>query len=109
MSTNVIAEIKKNPRRRFSAEEKIRIVMEGIRGETPTTQLCRRENISPAIYYRWSKEFLEAGKNGLTRETKRSATDEEVKRLRHDNEQLKVALAEMHLEVIRYKKSLGVL
>ena len=109
MPNDIITEIKKNTRRRFSAEENIRIVMEGIRGEIPTAQLCRRENISPAIYYRWSKEFLEAGKNGLTRETKHSATDEEVKRLRHDNEQLKVALAEMHLEVIRYKKSLGIL
>ena len=107
MSKDVIKEIKKNTRRRFTAEEKIRIVLEGLRGEISTSQLCRQEQISPAIYYRWSKEFLEAGKNGLTRETKRSATDDEVKRLRQANEQLKVALAEVHMEVIKYKKSLG--
>jgi len=108
MPQNVVKEIKKKTRRHFTAEEKIRIVLEGLRGEIPTNELCRREQISPVVYYKWSKQFLEAGKNGLTRATKRSATDFEVKRLKLDNEGLKVALAEVHMELIRYKKSLGI-
>jgi transposase len=78
-----------------------------LRGEIPVNTLCRREGISPSIYYRWSKNFLEAGKNGLTRDTKRDATTDEVKRLKEENATLKKALAESVLDIMRYKKSLG--
>ena len=71
---NVVQQIRRATRRRFSSEEKIRIVLEGLRGEFPVTELCRREGISSALYYRWSKAFLDAGKNGLVRDTKRDAT-----------------------------------
>ncbi len=70
-------------------------------------ELARREKISPAQYYKWSKQFLEAGKNALTRETSRNATDDEVRDLRDENDRLKIALAEAHIDVIKYKKSIG--
>lgn len=104
---NIVREIKRATRRRFSAEEKIRIVIEGLRGEISVSELCRREGIAPTVYYRWSKGFLEAGKNGLTRDTRRDATAQEVKRLRRENADLKKALAEAILDVQKYKKSLG--
>jgi transposase len=104
---NVVQQIKKATRKRFSADEKIRIVLEGLRGQIPISELCRREGISAATYHKWAKDFLEAGKNGLTLETRRSATSEEVKQLRAQNDGLKQALAEATLEVIKYKKSLG--
>ena len=103
----IVSQIKRATRRKFSAEEKIRIVLEGLRGEIPISQLCRREGIAASIYYKWSKEFLEAGKNGLTRETLRDATSEEVKRLKVENNDLKKAVAELTLDVIKYKKTLG--
>jgi transposase len=106
-SKDVITQIKKATRRKFSADEKIRIVLEGLRGEQPISEICRREGIAASIYYKWSKAFLEAGKNGLTRDTLRDATSEEVKRLKAENEDLKKALAESMLDVIKYKKSLG--
>ena len=106
-STNVVAQIKKATRRKFSADEKIRIVLEGLRGEVPISELCRREGIAASIYYKWSKAFLEAGKNGLTKDTLRDATSEEVKRLKAENQQLKESLADSILETQRYKKSLG--
>ena len=68
MTTDVIKQIRRATRRRFTAEEKIRIVLEGLRGEIPVTELCRQEGIQPSIYYKWSKAFLDSGKNGLTRE-----------------------------------------
>lgn len=105
--SDVVREIRRATRRNFSADEKIRIVLDGLRGETPISEICRREGIQPSIYYRWSKQFLEAGKNGLTRETARNATDDEVRDLKSENEQLKLALADAHLTVLRYKKSLG--
>lgn len=104
---NVVKEIRKATRRRFSAEEKIRVVLEGLRGEVPTSELCRREGIATTLYYRWSKAFLEAGKNGLTRDTKRDATSDEVRRLKEENADLKKAVAELVLDVQRHKKSLG--
>ena len=103
----VVRQIRKATRRRFSAEEKIRIVLEGLRGEVPIADLCRREGIASSIYYKWSKAFLDAGKNGLTLDTRRDATSEEVKRLKDENADLKKALAESMLELTRYKKSLG--
>jgi transposase len=107
MARDVVAEIRRATRRKFKAEEKIRIVLEGLRGEISVSQLCRRESISPALYYQWSKAFLEAGKNGLTVDTKRDATKAEVERLKQENEALKKALAETMLDVQRLKKSLG--
>ena len=104
---NVVAQIRKATRRKFSAEEKIRIVLEALRGEISISELCRRESIAVSVYYKWSKEFLQAGKNGLTKETLRDATSDEVKRLKSENQQLKESLAEAILEVQRYKKSLG--
>jgi|TARA_B100001971_G_C18070182_1_gene472669 transposase len=107
MAKNIINQIRKATRRKFSAEEKIRIVLEGLRGEIPISELARREGIAPSVYYRWSKAFLEAGKNGLTKDTHRDATTDEVRRLKGDNEALKQALAESVLDVQRLKKSLG--
>ena len=107
MSSNVVTQIRRATRRRFSAEEKIRVVVEGLRGEIPVSELCRREGISPSIYYRWSKAFLEAGKNGLTRDTRRDATSDEVRHLKEENATLKQALAEAILDVQKFKKSLG--
>ena len=107
MANDVVKEIRRATRRKFSAEEKIRIVLEGLRGEIPVTELCRREAIQPSIYYKWSKAFLESGKNGLTRDTHRDATTDEVRRLKDENDQLKRAVAESALEVQRLKKSLG--
>jgi transposase len=78
MARDVVEEIRRATRRKFRAEDKIRIVLEGLRGEIPVSQLCRRESISPAPYYKWSKAFLEAGKNGLTVDTKRDATKGEI-------------------------------
>jgi transposase len=107
MAKNVVKEIRRATRRKFSAEEKIRIVLEGLRGEVPISDVCRREGIAPTLYYRWSKTFLDSGKNGLTRDTQRDATSNEVRNLKEENDSLKRALAESILDVKRYKKSLG--
>ena len=107
MARNLVKEIRKATRRKFSAEEKIPIVLEGLRGEIPVSDICRREGIAPTLYYRWSKAFLDSGKNGLTRDTQRDASSEEVRRLKEENDSLKRALAESVLDVQRYKKSLG--
>ena len=108
MSKN-LREIKKATKRKFTAEQKIRIVLEGLRNEVSVSEICRREGIANVTYYKWSKEFLEAGKNGLTLETKRSATTDEVKNLRQENADLRRAASEQMLENIRLKKSLGIL
>jgi len=104
---DVVKQIRKATRRKFSAEDKIRIVLEGLRAEIPISELCRREGIAASIYYKWSKAFLESGKNGLTRSVLRDATTDEVKRLKTENEDLKKAVAELMLDNMRYKKSLG--
>ena len=104
---NVVKEIRRRTRRQFSAEEKIRIVLEGLRAQVSVTELCRREGIAPTIFYKWSKAFLEAGKNGLTLDTRRSATTDEVRKLKDENDALKRAVAEEALEIQRLKKSLG--
>lgn len=106
-SKDLVTQIKKATRRKFSADEKIRIVLEGLRGEQSISEICRREGIAASIYYKWSKAFLEAGKNSLTRDTLRDTTREEVRNLKQENQQLKTSLAEDILEVHRYKKSLG--
>ena len=85
----MVREIRRHTRRRFSAEEKIRIVLEGLRGEEGIAALCRREGIAPNLYDRWSKEFLEAGKKRLLGDTTREATSTEVQDLRRENSQLK--------------------
>ena len=103
---STVRDIRRKTRRRFSAEEKIRIVLEGLRGEDSIRELCRREGIAPALYYKWSKDFLEAGKRRLSGDTQREATTSEVKDLRDENRQLKEAFAEMSLENRLLKKSL---
>jgi transposase len=84
-----VKNIRRRTRRKYSAEEKIRIVIEGLRGENTVAELCRREGINQNLYYKWSKEFLEAGKQRLAGDTKRQASSNEVKELRRDMEQLK--------------------
>jgi transposase len=100
-----IRNIKRKTRRKYSAEEKIRIVVEGLRGEETIAELCRREGIAESLYYSWSKEFMEAGKARLAGNTKRQATSSEVNELRQENEQLKQALAELLLQNRVLKKS----
>ena len=100
-----VRDIRRATRRRFSAEEKIRIVLEGLRGEDSIAELCRREKINQNLYYRWSKEFLEAGKKRLAGDTVREATSDEVKSLRSQASQLKELLAEMMIENRLLKKS----
>jgi transposase len=104
-SEKVVREIHRRTRRRFSAEEKIRIILEGLRGEESIAELCRREGLAPNLYYRWSKEFLEAGKKRLLGDTTREATAPEVKTLREENARLKQVLAETVLENRLLKKS----
>ena len=100
----VVREIHRQTRRRFSVEEKVRIVLEGLRGEQSVAELCRRESLAPNLYYRWSKEFLEAGKKRLLGDTTREATAPEVKALRDENGRLKQVLAETVLENRLLKK-----
>jgi transposase len=105
-SEAAVREIRRRARRRFSAEEKIRIVLEGLRGEESIAALCRREGIASNLYYRWSKEFLEAGKKRLNGDTVREATSDEVKVLRSENRELKEVVAELTLKNRVLKKSL---
>ena len=100
-------EIRRQSRRKFSAEEKIRIVLEGLKGETSISELCRREGIVSNLYYRWSKDFLEAGKKRLQGDTVREASSGEVTGLRAENEQLKQLVAELSLNNRLLKKSLS--
>jgi transposase len=102
----VVREIRRKTRRRYSAEERIRIVLEGLKGEESIAELCRREGISPNLYYKWSKEFLEAGKRRLMGDTKREATGGEVIELRNENTQLKLLVADLSLRNLTLKKSL---
>ena len=92
-------------RRKFPAEEKIRIVMEGIRAEVSVADLCRREGIHPTIYDKWLKDFMEAGKGRLRGDAKREATSNEVQDLRQENDRLKVLVADLSLENLTLKKS----
>src|ERR1700749_663991 len=100
-----VRNIRRATRRQYSAEEKIRIVLEGLRGEDSIAELCRKEGINQNLYYRWSKEFLEAGKKRLAGDTAREATSDEVKGLRTEAQQLKELLAEVLLENRLLKKS----
>src|SRR5262247_3565727 len=101
----VVKEIRRVTRRQFSAEEKIRIVLTGLRGEDSIAELCRREGIVENLYYRWSKEFLEAGKKRLAGDTARAATSDEVRDLRREAGALKEVVAELTLENRLLKKS----
>ncbi len=105
-SEAAVREIRRRTRRRFSVEEKIRIVLEGLRGEQSVAELCRREGIASNLYYRWSKDFLEAGKKRLSGDTVREATSNEGKVLRSENRELKEVVAEMTLKNRVLKKSL---
>jgi transposase len=101
-----VRNIRRKTRRKYTAEEKIRIVLEGLRGDLTIAELCRREGISENLYYRWSKDFLEAGKSRLVGDTKREASSKQVKTLRQENEQLKQLVAELALKNKVLKKSL---
>ena len=102
-----VREIRRKTRRRYSSEEKVRIVLEGVKGEESIAELCRREGISPNLYYTWSKEFLEAGKRRLQGDTKREATSGEVVALRQENGQLKQLVADLSLRNQVLKKNLA--
>ena len=102
----VIRDIRRRTRKQYSAEEKIRIVLSGLRGEDSIAELCRREGIAESLYYSWSKEFLEAGKKRLSGDTARQASSGEVKDLRKEMRDLKEALAEQVLDNRLLKKSM---
>ena len=103
----VIRDIRRATRRHFSAEEKIRIVLDGLRGEESIAEICRREGIASSMYYGWSKEFLEAGKKLLAGDTTRAATSDEVKALRREASSLKEAVADLTLENRLLKKNMN--
>ena len=105
-SEEIVKNIRRATRRRHSAEEKIRIVLDGLRGEIRIAELCRREGIAEGLYYSWSKEFLEAGKRRLAGDTARAATSDEVKSLRREAQNLKEVVAEQALELRLLKKSM---
>jgi transposase len=101
----LIRDIKRITRRKFTAEEKIHIVLEGFRRDTPIRDLCRREGIQPSTYYAWLKDFMEAGKERLTRDTVRDATKAEVQDIKRENARLKQLVAELSLQVHVLKKT----
>ena len=101
-----VRNIRRKTRKKYSAEEKIRIVLDGRRGESTIAELCRLEGINQNLYYKWSKEFMEAGKQRLAGNTKRQATSDEVKQLRREMDQLKLLVAELSLKNRVFKKSL---
>ena len=102
----VIKDIRRTTRRHFSAEDKIRIVLDGLRGEDSIAELCRKEGIAQSLYYTWSKEFIEAGKRRLAGDTARAATTDEVKDLRREASALKECVADLTLENRLLKKSM---
>lgn len=101
-----VREIRRRTRKKYNAEEKMRIVLEGLRGETSIAELCRREGLHPNLYYKWSKEFLEAGKQRLVGDIRREADSREVNEMRSEIEQLKQLVAELSLKNRVLKKSL---
>jgi len=104
-SEAVVRDIRRKGRKKYSTEEKIRIVLEGLRGEDSIAGICRREGINANLYYRWSKDFLEAGKKRLAGDTVREANSSEVTDLKRENEQLKQLVAELSLKNRMLKKS----
>jgi transposase len=105
-SERLVRDIRRASRKQYSAEEKIRIVLDGLRGEASIAELCRREGIVESMYYSWSKEFLEAGKRRLAGYTARASTSDEVKALRQEARTLKEVVAEQILELRLLKKSM---
>jgi transposase len=105
-SERVVKNIRRATRKHYSAEDKIRIVLDGLRGEDSIAELCRREGIAESLYYSWSKEFLEAGKRRLAGDTARAATSPEVKDLRRQAQELKEVVAEQALDLRLLKKSM---
>lgn len=106
-SESIVREIKRRTRRKYSSEEKIRIVLEGLKGEESIAELCRREGLNANIYYKWSRDFLEAGKKRLQGDTVREASTGEVVNLKKENDQLKALVAELSLKNRVLKKSLN--
>src|SRR5512135_221874 len=100
-----IRDVKRKTRKKYSSEEKIRIVLEGLRGEVSIAELCRKEGIHQNVYYKWSKDFLEAGKKRLQGDTEREATSSEVVDLKKENDQLKALVAELSLKNRVLKKT----
>lgn len=101
-----IKKVRRYTRRKYTAEDKIRIILEGMKREVSTAELCRKEGIHPNIYYIWVKDFMEAGKSRLQGDSQRQANEAEVRELRRENERLKVLLAEQLMETSLFKKSL---
>ena len=104
-SQSIVKDIQRKSKKKYSSEEKIRIVLDGLRGEITIAELCRREGINTNVYYRWSKEFMEAGKSRLQGNTLREANTSEVQELRSENSQLKELVAELSLKNRVLKKS----
>lgn len=102
----LVREVKRRTRRRYLAEEKIRVVLEGFRKEIPVSDLCRKEGIPTPVYYSWLKDFMEGGKKQLQGDTLRDAPEKEVKSLKRENERIKELLAELALENRILKKTL---
>ena len=100
-----IRQVRTNTSRKYAPEDKIRIVLEGFRREVTVSDLCRREGIKPGVFYAWTKEFMEAGKERLTRDTVRDATRQEIEHLKRENSDLKQLVADLSLEVHRFKKT----
>ena len=106
-SESVVREIKRKTRRKFNSEQRIRIILEGLKGEDSIAAICRREGIAPSLYYKWSKMFLQAGKRRLNGDTLREANSDEVGELRKENQELKQLVAELSLKNRVLKKSLN--
>ena len=106
-ASSLISELKRKTRRNYSSEEKIRIVIDGIRGETTIAELCRKEGLSQGLYYKWSKDFMEAGKRRLSGDTMREANTSEVKELKDMNRSLKELVAELSLDKRDLRKNLN--
>ena len=106
-TSSLISDLKRKTRKKYSSEEKIRIIIEGIRGEDSIAELCRKEGISQANYYKWSKDFMEAGKRRLAGDTMREANTSEVQELKGENHSLKELVAELSLEVRTLKKNVN--
>ena len=104
---SVVREIKRKTRRKFNSEERIRIILEGLKGEDSIAAICRREGIAPSLYYKWSKMFLQAGRRRLNGDTIREANSDEVGELRKENDELKQLVAELSLKNRVLKKSLN--
>ena len=100
-----IRQVRTKTRRKYAPEDKTRIVLEGFRREVTVSDLCRREGIKPGVFYAWTKEFMEAGKERLTRDTVRDATRQEIEHLKRENYDLKQLVADLSLEVHRFKKT----